>query len=210
MLIDFNDIFYKTKKINIFDSKTIFLYYLAKKYNYLYKATIFLLIIIFLINCFGFFILFKTAQYQAKEEAKKLFFQKINPEKLIILTFSDKDLHKIDWYESGKEFSYDNKMYDVVKMIYIAGQLKIYCINDKFEDELFENLNQYIYYNFYQNLSKSKIYKNIFKQILNDYFKSKSLKITTYFTKTDMQLFCMPEIIIGFKAILFHPPEKLF
>lgn len=43
------------------------------------------------------------------------------------------------WEESGKEFSQDGQLYDVVKSVIKNGKTILYCINDVKEKELLHN-----------------------------------------------------------------------
>ena len=47
---------------------------------------------------------------------------------------------RIQWEEKGKEFSLDGILYDVVRINKSDGRTFLYCINDKQEKQLLENL----------------------------------------------------------------------
>jgi len=78
----------------------------------------------------------QLAQENSKNEMK---------ERIISLA-SDDDLLKIDlnnnirWEESGKEFSLNGEMFDVVRSKTVNGKTILYCLNDTKEQEI---INQY-------------------------------------------------------------------
>ena len=50
----------------------------------------------------------------------------------------------IQWEEEGKEFYLHGELFDVAKIKKVAGKTFIYCINDKKEEKLLQDLAQTI------------------------------------------------------------------
>ncbi len=102
------------------------------------------LFVIFLFNMAGYFIVFKSVQYQIKKEIKAEIKKKINPNELTTIVIDKKQVNKIDWLEEGKEMHYKGKLYDVVRRTENAISITYYCINDDQEKLLFANLEEHI------------------------------------------------------------------
>lgn len=99
---------------------------------------------IFLFNMAGYFIAFKSFQYQIKKEIKAEIKRNINPNELTTIVIDKKQTNKIEWLEEGKEMNYNGKLYDVVRLTKNDTSITYYCINDKQEELLFANLEEHI------------------------------------------------------------------
>ena len=73
------------------------------------KAAAIFLLGIFLFNTAGYFIAFKSVQYQIKKEIKAEIKKNINSDELTVIIISKKQINKIDWLEEGKEMNYNGK-----------------------------------------------------------------------------------------------------
>lgn len=133
-------------------------------------ASIFLLGI-FLFNTVGYYVFFKIAQRQIKSEIKKEIKLNLNPSELTTIKFSISEINNIHWLEKGKEFIYNNQMFDIVKRTSIGGTITLYCINDKQEKKLFKNLEEQVLKQIEQNKnSKNNSSKKGGDQQLKTYF----------------------------------------
>lgn len=99
---------------------------------------------IFLFNMAGYFIAFKSFQYQIKKEIKAEIKRNVNPNELTAIVIDKKQINKIDWQQEGKEMYYKGKLYDVVRLTKNDTSITYYCINDKQEELLFANLEEHI------------------------------------------------------------------
>lgn len=99
---------------------------------------------IFLFNMAGYFIAFKSFQYQIKKEIKAEIKRNVNPNELTAIVIDKKQINKIDWLQEGKEMYYKGKLYDVVRLTKNDTSITYYCINDKQEELLFANLEEHI------------------------------------------------------------------
>lgn len=62
------------------------------------------------------------------------------PESSLQVIIAEEHSTKIVWEEKNKEFSIDGVMYDVASIKKTDGKTYLYCINDKKEKELLDNL----------------------------------------------------------------------
>lgn len=99
---------------------------------------------IFLFNMAGYFIAFKSFQYQIKKEIKAEIKKNINAAELTTIVIDKKQINKIDWLENGKEMYCNGKLYDIVRHTKNDSSTTYYCINDKQEELLFANLEEHI------------------------------------------------------------------
>ena len=77
------------------------------------KIAVFSLLAIFLFNSFGYFIVFKVAQLEARKEIKTKIKLGLPEKELTAIEFKKSDLKNIHWVKENKEFYYENKLYDV-------------------------------------------------------------------------------------------------
>lgn len=135
------------------------------------KVTIVLLLSIFLFNTAGYIVTFKILQYQVKKEVKTKIKQSLNTSQLTIITIDKKQLKSIIWEEKDSEFYYCEELYDVVRVIEDSSSVIYYCINDKKEEALFEDLDAHIdrYVRTSDSL-KNRAEKKLNNQIIKLYF----------------------------------------
>ena len=98
----------------------------------------------------GYYFLLNHAQQEQKEFIQELLHKTLPEDELTIIDFTG-NKEKIYWEEEGKEFFFEGKMYDLVKMKNDNGQIIFYCINDKQEEELINNNSTIIKNNSFQN-----------------------------------------------------------
>lgn len=101
-------------------------------------------LLIFLFNAAGYYIAFKTEQFQIKEEIESEIRSGLNPEQLTIITINKAAPSAVQWIEYGKEMRYKNDLYDVVRSDEDKNTITYYCINDAKEDSLAAALNDHI------------------------------------------------------------------
>lgn len=99
------------------------------------KCFTILLIVLLLMNSFGFIILFVPGKYVIKAIVHQAILEdKIEENELIIISFNIQDLKnsKIDflWEEEGREFRFNGKMYDVKKIKEDADSIHFTCYYD--------------------------------------------------------------------------------
>lgn len=108
------------------------------------KVLPFLLLAIFSFNIVGYFIAFKVVQHQIKREIKSTIKLGLKASELTAIQINKKDLNELVWEEKNKEFHYKGELYDIVKTEENSQYIIYYCINDKQEEQLFENLEEHM------------------------------------------------------------------
>lgn len=87
----------------------------------------------------GYYFIYSFQQHLIKEKMEKELLAKI-PESSLEVIVAEEHGTKIVWEEKNKEFSLDGVMYDVASIKKLDGKTYLYCINDKKEKELLDNL----------------------------------------------------------------------
>jgi hypothetical protein len=106
------------------------------------KIIFYLLFSIFIYQIGGYFISFSIMKYSIKSEMKIKIKKSLNANEYQFFNLNIISKEKsFKWEESDKEFWYNGRIYDVVK-IEKSGILK--CIDDIQEKKLFQNLDSYV------------------------------------------------------------------
>lgn len=100
------------------------------------------LIIILLMNAFGFNMLFNITQNNIRKEIRARIRDGLNDSELVTFEFINNNSAEIQWIHPGKEFVYRNGMYDIVKSKQLAGKTVYYCINDIKEKRLIDDFSR--------------------------------------------------------------------
>lgn len=89
----------------------------------------------------GYRFIFLIQQHQLKEAAEERLFNTLNDSQFELI---DAASNGLEWEEEDKEFSLNGQMYDVAKKEVVNGKTILYCLNDKKEEELLNNLTKTI------------------------------------------------------------------
>jgi hypothetical protein len=169
------------------------------------------LLVIFLFNLAGYFIVFKVIQYSVQQEMK-VYLQKNSSDKeteiITIPTIEIASPSSRIKFTDDDEFIYNGKLYDIISSKSSNGYTTFYCMNDKQEEQLYSTLKDHIIHNTDQNLPlkdrSTQIIKNIIKEALADKCIIKqqlsilSCKINFDFDTT---------LLRNFKTVLSPPPK---
>lgn len=108
------------------------------------KTAVILLTIIICYNTVGYYIVFKTRQFQVKTEVKKLIKSSVPEQQLVVFRYTPANRHEFKWMHS-KEFRYRGSMYDIVRKTSVsAAETDFYCIHDVKESGLFRHLDNMV------------------------------------------------------------------
>jgi hypothetical protein len=115
-----------------------------------------ILLLVFVYNIAGFFVIFKLQQYSA-EKAMKTFIRKnmsnAGLEKVVVpnaeITSGSSDFR---FQDDNEEFFYKGKLYDIVRTTNDGNSTVFYCINDKNEERVYAMFNEHIQQNTDQNV----------------------------------------------------------
>ncbi len=92
-----------------------------------------LFLVLFLIQIAGFYTYFFVRLSEIHDQVRKQMAH-WPEEKLSVLTFEPSQV-KGDWLEE-MEFEWEGKMFDIARVEYASGIVKIYCVHDTAEDNL--------------------------------------------------------------------------
>jgi hypothetical protein len=148
------------------------------------KTVSILLIVSFVFNTIGFYVLFFAVKYQNKERITELIHKGIVDDHLILLKIPKKitsqnnaSFQRIE----SDELKYNGNMYDIVKEESHDGLIYFYCISDEVEDEIIASIESYTQNNSFNNQLKNKYNQNFIKQLLKDLLKDYLIVSTPFF-----------------------------
>ena len=106
------------------------------------KIITLLLFFLFCFHIIGVYISFQLKEYSIKKEIKRRIKQGVPQEELAIIRYDNSTKNQFDWKDKT-EFRYSGTMYDVVRTEIINDSTQIfYCVNDKQETLLFNDLEK--------------------------------------------------------------------
>lgn len=95
----------------------------------------FSLFVLLLVNLLGFYIAFILKQEDIKKDVSVLI-EKTESKSNASLQFTNSQFAQLSWTTEGKEFQYQGKMYDVVRIERAANTVKIFYEEDTAETQL--------------------------------------------------------------------------
>ncbi|MBA3705099.1 MAG: hypothetical protein H0W84_04160 [Bacteroidetes bacterium] len=137
------------------------------------KAASISLLCIFLFNTVGYFIAFKTVQYQVKRSIKSEMKSGLSINELTAITINKTDVANIERQKLGKEMFYNNELYDIVRSTETASTITYYCISDKKEKLLLVNLDEHINTHIADQPLKNSTSKKLVDHVIKLYFSNK-------------------------------------
>jgi hypothetical protein len=121
-----------------------------------------ILLLFFLFNSGGYFLLFKWKQEivrcEIRQEIKRQLKQGVPEEETVLIVIHPGE--KIDWVKPEKEFWYKGGLFDIITSSTSNDTIFLRCINDTQEKVLFENLDNLVQH---QQQSKEPTKLNYFK-----------------------------------------------
>ncbi|MGD0711508.1 MAG: hypothetical protein ABR968_10065 [Bacteroidales bacterium] len=133
------------------------------------------LLLIFLFNLAGYFIVFKIMQCSVQQEMKNYLEKNTSNKETETIVIPDSEITSPSSrikFTDDDEFIYNGKMYDIISRKTEKGFTIFYCMNDKQEEQLYSALKDHIMHNSDQNLplkdKSNLIIKNIIKEALPD------------------------------------------
>ena len=172
-----------------------------------------LLSLIIVYNSIGSFIALKIIQYNIKREIKREIKKGVPAEDYILVKLTDYDIDNekngFRYFDDDKEFRYNNSMYDIIKKKVVNDTNYFYCINDKKEEILFQNIDLLVKNNLDTNIPAKKhseaISWLIIKGLVQDKDRNPLLRITKnidYFNSDD-------SVLELYYDILTPPPKQI-
>jgi hypothetical protein len=111
----------------------------------------------------GYYFIYTIHQYIIKEEMEREMLKKI-PESSLEVFIAGQYGDRIEWREKDKEFSIDGVLYDVARIKRSGGRTFLYCINDKKEKQLLDDLVKAVDKN--QDNKRGKNIKPVFPDLV--------------------------------------------
>ena len=102
------------------------------------KFSLIIIIIVLAYSQVGYYFVMRHTQLEQKKAIKERMISQLKDEELEVISSGNKNIY---WEEEGKEFLFNDEMYDIVKTKMINGKVILYCINDKKEKTLIDNYN---------------------------------------------------------------------
>jgi hypothetical protein len=111
------------------------------------KLLTYIVLILFVYNLAGYYIVFKGWQNGIRQQIRYQIRHDLKLSEIEVLTFSKDDLQQnkiiLEW-EKDKEFCYNDNMYDVVSSKETADSITFICINDRREKQLIDQFQAYV------------------------------------------------------------------
>jgi hypothetical protein len=167
------------------------------------------LLILFLFNILGYYMAFYYEHYQCREEMMDKILNKLPDNKFTIIKIHKDQPYLLKWSWENNEFSYDNKMYDIVRKVTRNDSILYYCLNDLQEELLYSDFKDLLRSSFENELSHNSklnfLLENIFKDFVRkDYsFNLLLIKSTCLFFNP-----CSPLKYI-YICVAIPPPKEI-
>jgi len=149
----------------------------------------------------GYYFIYTVHQHIIKEQIEKELLANI-PESSLEIINAEQYADKIEWAEKEKEFSLGGVLYDVVRIKKSDGKTFLYCINDKREKQLLENLAKAVNAN-----HSSKQEKNNIKSLLLDLVCFNDEQEPGFFPSPSSYSCFNVTLVSSFEEITIPPPK---
>jgi len=149
----------------------------------------------------GYYFIYTVHQYIIKEEMEKEMLTRI-PESSLEVIVAEELGDKILWQEDNKEFSIDGVLYDVARIKKSEGKTFLYCINDKQEKQLLDDLAKAVNAN-----HGNKQEKNTIKSLLADLVCINDEEQSTIFSVPSTYSLFNVTLVSSFEEINSPPPK---
>ncbi len=123
------------------------------------------------------------------------------PESSLDVFIAEQYGNSIKWEEEDREFSLNGVLYDVAHIKKTGGQTFLYCINDKKEKQLLDNLVKAVNKN-----HDNKRGRNM-KPVLPDLVFINSIESPTIFSVSPEYTFLNFPLVTSYKEISIPPPK---
>jgi hypothetical protein len=149
----------------------------------------------------GYYFIYTIHQYIIKEEIEKQLLADI-PDSSLELIIAEQFAGKMEWKEKGKEFSLNGVMYDIVRIKKSGGKTLLYCINDKKEKQLIEDLVKAVSGNHNSKQDRSNV-----KSPLSDFFFMNHEEGLNIVSEPSAYTSLIEKVISSFEEINIPPPK---
>ena len=119
------------------------IFYFYRKPNSIKKTITISFLLLLFFSQLGYQFIYAIRQADAKEEAKQKLLALI-PEAALELIDAGANKNDIKWEEAGKEFYLHGQRFDIAKIKEVNGKTMLYCLNDKKEEQVLQDLSKSI------------------------------------------------------------------
>lgn len=124
----------------------------------IFAALTTLVLCCFILSSGGTFVVLELVKHNAQKEVETAIAEGKLRDEIITLNFAfcevDNQLGGFKWEVFGKEFKYNNLLYDVVNIDATDNEYLINCINDKTEEKITALISQELSFLFAENIDK--------------------------------------------------------
>lgn len=174
------------------------------------KLTAYIVLILFIYNLIGYYIVFKGWQTGIRYEIKAQIRHNSKSATYQTFKFSKADLSQkkivLEW-EKDDEFCFEQNMYDVKSRKETADSITFICINDRKEKKLIDQLQAYVNQQHNNTQSKRSNPFKIFDNLVKDYCAAqlviKNIDKGITFNKPSSS----PHFYSAFLEVLSPPPK---
>jgi len=124
------------------------------------------------------------------------------PESSLEVIIAEQHGDKIVWEEKNKEFSIDGVLYDLARIEKSGGKTFLYCINDKKEKQLLDNLAKAVNTN-----HDNKQEKNSIKSFLIDIVCMNNEEVISFLSGPSQYSCFNVTLVFSFEEINIPPPK---
>ncbi len=166
-----------------------------------------LLLFVLTLNVVGFVFVFEFQRYRIKNEVAKTIYKYIPSSKVTVIIISSINKNNVIWKDKN-EFQYNGLMYDVAnKEILSNGEIKYFCVLDKKESKLNNQISNFVNNNLDNQSKTSDISKVLVKLFSVNYITTK--KIEFNFCNNVQNIKCFTtEFYSSIKLDIQNPPPK--
>ena len=165
------------------------------------KALASSLLLILFTSQVGYYFIYTIHQHILKEEMERELLAHI-PDSSLEVIIAEHVADKIVWEEKNKEFSLDGILYDVARIEKKEGKTFLYCINDKKEKQLLDNLVKAVN----KNHDNKQGRNNIKSLVLDLVCMSDDEQIRSFFVPSAYSFFNV-SLVSSFEEIHSPPPK---
>jgi hypothetical protein len=131
------------------------------------KSVAILFLSLYVYNLAGYYVVFKSLQYQVRNEIKLRIKESVPHGELFLIAIKKGEEESLHWLDDH-EFRYRGSMYDIVRQYSRNDTVFYSCVNDTQEEFLFENLDFHVAMHSQQEGVPAKA-DLAFKGIVKDY-----------------------------------------
>jgi len=166
------------------------------------KALASLLLAILFISQVGYYFIYTIHQHLIKEKMERELLTRI-PGSLLEVIIAEQVADKIVWEEKNKEFSIEGILYDVARIEKKDGKTFLYCINDKKEKQLLDDLAKAV-----KKDQDNKQGRNNIKSLLIDMVCMNDKEETKTFSVPSSYTYFNVTLVSSFEEINSPPPKS--